>query len=189
MTRLTITSKDAERIARSFSDLISKRGLQAIRRRAVNEIGSGLRKATRAIAPDLIGTSAAALSVQGRAASPGSDNPTYRLRMARKIPVIKMRAKNRKISRSRGRASLTIKLPNGKTISFRSIARDGSRFRLLQAGPLPERDLSGIYVNPGTAFADELGYPELVGLRKRAEKELSEVVAKHINQHFARRRG
>ena len=70
MTRLVITSKDAERIARSFSDLIGPKGLDAIRRKAVNQVGSRLRKETRSLAGIVFGTSAAALSVQGKAASP-----------------------------------------------------------------------------------------------------------------------
>ena len=65
MTRLTITSRDAERIAKSFSGLIGPRGLNAIRRRAVNAVGSKLRKETRSLAGIVFGTSAAALSVQG----------------------------------------------------------------------------------------------------------------------------
>ena len=34
MTQITISSKDAERIARSFNDLIGSKGLDRIRRRA-----------------------------------------------------------------------------------------------------------------------------------------------------------
>ena len=141
MTRITITSKDAERMARSFNDLIGPKGLDRIRRKAVNTVGSSLRKQTRIIGPAVIGTSAAALSVQGKAASPGSDNPRYVLRMARKIPVARLKAKHRKIKRRSGRASLTLTLPGGDKIVFRSIHRDGASFRLLRAGPLPERGL------------------------------------------------
>ena len=86
MARLEISSKDAERIARRFDDLIKPKGLNAIRRRAVTDIGSGLRKDLRAIGPALFGTSAAALSIQGRAPAPGDDNPAYRLRMASGFP-------------------------------------------------------------------------------------------------------
>ena len=52
MTLVTISSKDAERIAKSFNDLIGPRGLVAIRRRAVNKVGGWLRKEDhRSIAP------------------------------------------------------------------------------------------------------------------------------------------
>ena len=71
MTRLVISSRDAERIAKSFDDMLSAKGLNAVRRRAVNEIGSGLRKKTRAVAPGLYGTTAAALMIQGQSASAG----------------------------------------------------------------------------------------------------------------------
>ena len=92
MARIEITSKDAERIARSFNDLIGPNGLQRIRRKAVNEEGAKLRKSARSIAPVLYGTAAANLKIQGKAASPGSDNPAYRLRMASGFPVSTLRA-------------------------------------------------------------------------------------------------
>ena len=74
-----VTSRDAEKIAKYMSDLIGRRGLDAIRRRAVNSVGSSIRKQTRAIAPEIFGTTNAALQIQGQAAAPGSSNPTYRL--------------------------------------------------------------------------------------------------------------
>ena len=68
-------ANDAEKVAKSFASLISKKGLQAIRRRAVNKIGSGLRKDAKALAPEIFGTSAAALSIQGKAAGAGRHRP------------------------------------------------------------------------------------------------------------------
>ena len=109
----------------------------------MNTVGASLRKQTRVIAPLAIGTSAAALAIQGKAAAPGSTNPAYKLRMARKFPVAKLKASRRKITRRRGRASLKLTLPGGDKIAFRSIHRDGASFRLLRAGPLPERALGG----------------------------------------------
>ena len=187
MTGITITSKDAERIARSFKDLIGPRGLDRIRRKAVNSIGSSLRKQTRIIGPAIFGTSLAALMIKGKAAAPGSDNPRYVLRMARKIPVSKLRAKNRKIKRRRGRASLTLTLPGGNKIAFRSIHRDGASFRLRQAGTLPERALGGVYTNAARAFTKE-GYPELYQLRRGAEKDLVQAVEEALKNHFSRGR-
>ena len=95
MATITISSRDAERIAKSFSDLIGPKGLDRIRRKAVNEIGSTVRKETRAIGPAIFNTSAAALSIQGRAAAPGSTDPAYKLYMATRIPVAKLKAKAR----------------------------------------------------------------------------------------------
>ena len=187
MTGITITSKDAEKLARSFADLVSPKGLDQIRRRAVNTVGSSLRKQTRIIGPALIGTTATALRVQGKAASPGSDNPRYVLRMAGKIPVAKMKASHRKITRRRGRASLTLTLPGGDKIAFRSIHRDGKSFRLLQAGPLPERGLGGIYTNAARAFTKD-GYPELYQLRRDAEKDLVQAVSEGLRNQLSKGR-
>ena len=185
MTRITITSKDAERIARSFSDLIGPKGLDRIRRKAVNEVGSKVRKQTRSLAGIVFGTSAAALSVQGKAASPGSTNPAYRLKIAAKIPIAKLKAKHRKVTRGSGRASLVIDTPNDPPIRFKSIRREGTRFILLRAGPLPERSVGGVFTNPRTAF--EL-YPALKNLRKNAERDLPEAVSTAIRDHLAKRR-
>ena len=187
MTGITITSKDAERIARSFNHLVGPKGLNAIRRRAVNTVGSSLRKQTRIIAPAIIGTSAAALAVQGKAASPGSDNPRYVLRMARKIPVAKLKASHRKITRRRGRASLKLTLPGGDKIAFSSIHRDGASFRLLRAGPLPERALGGVYTNAARAFTKD-GYDELYQLRRGAEIDLVQAVSEALKNHLAKGR-
>ena len=106
MTGITISSKDAERIAKSFSDLIGPKGLNRIRRKAVNEVGSKVRKQTRSLAGVVFGTSAAALSVQGKAASPGSTDPAYRLKIASKIPIAKLKAKHRKVTSRGGKKSL-----------------------------------------------------------------------------------
>ena len=187
MTRIVISSRDAERIAKSFSDLIGPKGLNAIRRRAVNTVGAKVRKQTRSLAGIVFGTSAAALSVQGKAATPGSTNPAYRLKIASKIPIAKLKAKHRKVTRSGGRASLVIDTPNDPAIRFKSIRREGAKFILLRAGPLPERGIGGVYVNPKTAFTSE-GYPELLSLRRRAEKDLPEAVSTAINAHLAKAR-
>ncbi len=157
----------------------------AIRRRAVNAVGSDVRKQTRVVAPLAIGTSAAALAIQGKAARPGSTNPAYTLRMARKFPVAKLKASRRKITRRRGRASLNLTLPGGDKIVFRSIHRDGASFRLLQAGPLPERGLGGVYTNAAKAFTAN-GYPELYDLRRAAEKDLVRAVSEALNTHLAK---
>ena len=187
MSRITITSKDAERIARSFNDLIGPKGLDRIRRKAVNEIGSKVRKQTRSLAGIVFGTSAAALSVQGKAASPGSTNPAYRLKIAAKIPIAKLKAKHRKVTRGSGRTALVIDTPNDPAIRFRSIRRGGAKFILERAGTLPERPVGGVYTNPKTAFTDE-GYPELLTLRREAEKDLPQAVAAAIIGHLAKGR-
>ena len=185
MTGITITSKDAERIARSFNDLIGPKGLDRIRRKAVNEVGSKVRKQTRSLAGVVFGTSAAALSVQGKAASPGSTNPAYKLRFATKIPISKLKARHRKVTRGSGRTALVIDTPNDPPIRFKSIRREGTRFILLRAGPLPERSVAGVFTNPRTAFER---YPELLTLRREAEKDLPQAVAAAIIDHLAKGR-
>ena len=187
---ITVTTADAERIARMFGELISvksvsAKGFNAIQRRAINKVGSSLRKQTRVIAPPLFGTTAAALQVQGRAARPGSDKPQYSLRMARKIPVGRLKASHRKITRRSGRASLSLTLPGADRIVFRAIHRDGASFRLLRAGPLRERALGGVYTNAARAFTKD-GYPELYELRRGAEKDLVQAVSEGLRNHFAK---
>ena len=184
---ITVTSKDAERIAKSFNDLVSPKGLGRIFRKAVNEAGSGARKATRSIGPALFGTSAAALKVQGRAAAPGASWPEYKLSMAQRIPVSRLKAKHRKVTRRGSRRELTLDLPRAKPIRFRAVKREGRAFKLLRAGPLPERYLGGVYTGAKTAFS-ERGIPELQAVRKKAERTLADGVARMINRHLARRR-
>ena len=185
MTRITISSRDAERIARSFSDLIGPRGLDRIRRVAVNQVGSSLRKQTRSLAGIVFGTSVAALGIKAKAASPGSTDPAYRLWMAHKIPVSRLKAKHRKITRSGGRVSLTVDTPSSPAIRFRSIRREGTKFVLLRAGPLPERAVGGVFVNAARAFTRE-GYPELYQLRREAEKDLPDAVEAALKAHLAK---
>ena len=187
MARIEITSRDAEKLARSFSDMIGPRGLTAIRRRAVNAVGSKVRKQTRSLAGVVFGTSAAALSVQGKAAAPGATNPAYRLRFAAKIPIAKLKAAHRKVTTRRGKKSLTIDTPADSAIRFRSIRREGTKFILLRAGPLPERGVGGVFTNPKTAFTAD-GYPELFNLRRRAERDLPEAVSMAIRDHLAKAR-
>ena len=186
MALIQITSADAEKVARAFSNLIGDRGLVAIRRRAVNKVGGWLRKETRSIAPSIFGTSAATLSVQGSAATPGSSDPSYRLRMARSIPISRLKAKHRKARRSGGKMSLTINTPATRAIKFSSVERIGKAFKLLRAGPLPERFVGGVSTKARTAFATEGegGQDELHRLRKRAGPDLAAAVAEAINAHL-----
>ena len=189
MSLITITSKDAEKLAKSFAGLVGPKGMDRIRRVAVNRVGAGLRKETRSIAPSIYGTSAAALMVRGRAATPGSSDPIYRLRMARSIPISKLKAKHRRTRRAGGRLSLTVNTPSSKAIRFSSVERVGKAFRLTRAGPLPSRFVGGLSTGAKTAFATEGegGQPELNDLRKRAAQDLPEAVAAAINDHLKRR--
>ena len=190
MATIIISSRDAARVAKSFNDLIGRKGLQAIERRAVNKIGAGLRKDARGIAPALFGTTAAALSIQGRAAGPGAVDPEYRLRMASSIPISRLRAKHRRTRREDGRLGLTIDTPaTSSPIVFRATQRVGRAFKLLKAGVLPERFVGGLGTRARSAFGPERdgGQAELNDLRKRAAQDLPEAVAVAINDHLKRR--
>ena len=190
MTRITISSRDAERIAKSFADLVSPKGLQAIERRAVNKIGSELRKGAKAIGPTIFGTSAAALGIVGRAASPGAAEPEYRLWMASSIPISRLKATHRKARRQDGRLALVIDTPATDPIRFRSVLRVGRAFKLLKAGPLAERFVGGVRTGARAAFGSEAdgGQAELNQLRKRAAADLPEAVSTAIRDHLAKRK-
>ena len=177
MATIVITSKDAERIAKSFASLVGPKGLARMRRKTVNAVGADVRRRLITDGPRLFGTSAAALSVRGKAAGPGDSNPAYRLRMARAIPVARLRAKHRRIKKKAGRQSLTIKTPATDAIRFRSIERVARAFKLFAAGAR-------------TAFGPEEagGYSPLNLLRRRAERDLPSQMAKAISDHLAKRR-
>ena len=186
MPRITISSEDAEKVARAFSHLIGKDGLKRIQRKAVSDVGSRLRKDARSVAPTLFGTAITNLRIQGKAPARGADNPAYALRMAASFPVAKLRASLRKFSGG----ELTIRPPHQGTQRFRAVERVGRAFRLLPAGPLPARFLGGITTRARRAFADpdNGGLDELAALRRKAEKSLPETVAQQITEHFKRRR-
>ena len=186
MSRIEITSKDAERIARQFSDLISAKGLVRIRRKAVNTVGAKVRKETRVIGPAIIGTSAAALMVQGKAASPGSDQPRLSAPHGGENPRRADEGGEAENHPAQGARIAGAHLAGRRHIRFRSIHRDGARFRLRKAGPLPERDLGGVYTNPGLAFTSE-GYPELRALRRQGQRELPAIVSALIEAQMKRR--
>ena len=191
MAAISITSKDAERIAKSFAALVGPKGMARIRRKAVNAVGADVRRGLRTQGPDLFGTSQAALSVRGKAAGPGSDDPEYRLRMARAIPVARLKAKNRRIKKKGGRQSLTINTPaTARPIRFRSFERVARAFKLFAAGPLAERYVGGVSTRARTAFAPEEsgGFAPLNLLRRRAERDLPSAMEKAISDHFAKRR-
>ena len=182
MARIEITSPDAERIAKSFRDLIGPKGVQRGTRKAVNAVGADVRKRTRSIGPEIFGTSAAALRVQGKAASPSEQEPAYRLRMAAQIPIAKLRAKHRRASRVGGRTALVIDTPATDPIRFRSVLRVGRAFMLRKAGPLPARFLGGVRTRARLAFArlEAGGQAALHEIRKDAERDLPVAVEREI---------
>ena len=184
---ITVSSPDAEKLAKAFRGLVSPRGLLAINRRVVNQVGSTVRKGVRELAGSTFGTTPAALQVQGKAAPPGAADPAYRLYMARNIPLARLRARYRKISRKRGRQSLTVDLPTAKPFRFRSVRREGRAFKLLRAGELPERFAGGVYTGAGRAF-DSDAMPDLKRLRIEAERDLPQFVADGLNAALRRRR-
>ena len=191
MAAITITSKDAERIAKTFASLVGPKGLTRLRRKAVNSVGADLRRGLLAEGPTLYGTSQAALSVRGKAAGPGASDPNYKLRMARAIQVSRLKAKNRRIEKKAGRKSLTIKTPaTARAIRFGSIERVARAFKLFAAGPLAERYIGGVPTRARTAFGPEEagGFSPLNILRRRAERDLPSQMSKAISDHLAKRK-
>ena len=189
MTLIKITSKDAEKVARAFSNLIGKDGLKRIQRKAVSDVGSRIRKDARSIGPAVFGTAITNLRIQGKAPARGATNPAYKLYMARSFPVAKLRASLRKVTRKGGRQSLTIAPPHQDKQHFSAVERVGRAFRLLKAGPLPSRFIGDIATGARRAFADpdDGGIAELAALRRKAEKDLPETVAQQITEYFKRR--
>ena len=189
MTLIKITSKDAEKVARAFSNLIGKDGLKRIQRKAVSDVGSRIRKYARSIGPAVFGTAITNLRIQGKAPARGATNPAYKLYMARSFPVAKLRASLRKVTRKGGRQSLTIAPPHQDKQHFSAVERVGRAFRLLKAGPLPSRFIGDIATGARRAFADpdDGGIAELAALRRKAEKDLPETVAQQITEYFKRR--
>ena len=191
MAYIRISSPDAARIAKTFNDVFSRKALAAIERRTVNKIGSDIRKGVRAEGPAAYGTSAAALMLRGQAARPGADDPEYKLRMATSIPVARLKARHRKATRLGSRLELRLDPPHVGAVVFRSAKRGTGRgFGLVAAGPLPERGVGGVSTKSGTAFENPEagGLPELAAIRRRAEREFPDEMAKQINAALERKR-
>ena len=53
MATIVITSRDAERIAKSFAALVGPKGLARMRRKTVNSVGADLRRGLRTQGPPL----------------------------------------------------------------------------------------------------------------------------------------
>ena len=101
-----------------------------------------------------------------------------------------MKASSRKATRQGGRLQLQLDTPAIDKLVFRSAKREGRGFSLVAAGPLPARGVGGVPTRARTAFADEAagGQPELSALRKRAERDLPNEMAKQINLVLRRRK-
>ena len=189
MAGIIIRSDEAARIARTLGELAGK-GLQRIRRLAVNETGKRVRKKMRAVAPAAYGTSAAALRIQARAATPGADDPRYSIRFARRFPVGKLRAGYRPIRGRRGFRALVIRPPHVKAHTLGPAQKVGRAYKLLAAGEHPERWVGGIGTRATRAFLsrDYPGVAPLYEIRKDAERDLPGMVAALVNEHMRKRR-
>ena len=83
--------------------------------------------------------------------------------MASSIAISRLRAKHRKTRRQGGSLGLVIDTPATDPIRFRATQRVGRAFKLLKAGPLPERFVGGLRTGASAAFGPEAdgGQPEL----------------------------
>ena len=163
------------------------RGLLAVRRRAVNRSVPPSERASGSWQVQSSARLRRRYRFRGRPHGRERPTPAYRLRFARRIPLARLKAKYRKVSRKRGRQSLTVDLPTARPIRFRSVQRDGRAFRLLKAGELPERFAGGVYTGAGRAFDTE-SMPAMKALRVEAERDLPQFVADGLNAALRRRR-
>ena len=122
MTRVVITADHAELINRKLGEVASKR----VRRRAVNEAGASARRELPALIAAVYHTSKSAVGARGKAAAPGAENPTYTLRLNRRVRLGKLRAGARVFKAKRGQRIGRLKLKQGaKTTHFRAEKGEG----------------------------------------------------------------
>ena len=141
MARLEISSKDAERVARRFDDLIKPKGLNAIRRRAVTDIGSGLRKDLRSHRAGAVRHLCRRALDTGPGAGTGRRQPGIPPPHGVRLP--RGQAAGR-AAQGDGPVSHDPKPPHQGAQTFRAVEKEGRAFRLLPAGPLAERFLGDV---------------------------------------------
>ena len=146
MSRVTITAIDAELLARKIGGAAAAR----VRRKAVNEAGKGARKDLPPLIAEAYSTSRAGVGAKGRAASPGSEDPIYTLRLNRKIRLAKLKASARtfKARRSEREGTLTIAQgPSGRD-RFRALRGEGrGEFILPARAGRKRRRLGGVPIS------------------------------------------
>ena len=105
MTGITVAT-DWEEIAKRIGAAASAR----VRRKAVNEAGSKARKDLVPMLAEIYQTSRTGIGAKAKAAAPGSDDPTYTLRMNRQIRLGKLKAGARRFEKRRNQRLGYLKL-------------------------------------------------------------------------------
>ena len=121
MTRVVITADHAELINRKLGEVASKR----VRRRAVNEAGASARRELPALIAAVYHTSKSAVGARGKAAAPGAENPTYTLRLNRRVRLGKLRAGARVFKAKRGQRIGRLKLKQATKTSHFAAEKEG----------------------------------------------------------------
>ena len=83
VSRVVITLTTAELVSRKLGEVMSQR----IRRKAVNVAGASARKELPALIAETYHTTRAGVGARGKAASPGAEDPIYRLLLNRRIRI------------------------------------------------------------------------------------------------------
>ena len=96
MSNISVTT-DWDEIAAKIGEEMSSR----VRRKAVNAAGSAARRDLPALIAEAYSTSKAGVGARGKAATPGSTDPVYRLNLNRQIRLGRLKSGARKFQKKR----------------------------------------------------------------------------------------
>ena len=141
---VTVHAPNSSAIARVFDP---KRTLRALIK-ATNMTGIDLRKEIPTILAEEVQTSRAALQPKAKAAHSSQRDPAYTLRIARRIPLNKLKPSARLFKRRRGKPGgrLILRQADGSRDIFNafSIGKGRNRrLKLVETSSLPERFIGG----------------------------------------------
>lgn len=177
---------------REAARLMNGRMMKRAQVKAVNVAGKALRQKLMMELPKVIPTARKSFGIKARAAYRGQDDPNYRVAFNRAVEIGKIRAAAKRFElRSRGRGfavgRFSVRTAGGKLVTFQAVSREGAgqkaRLRLLKAGDLPERGLSGVVIS-----SDFRKYDGLRGLEDQAIEDAADAIEAEIKAAWARAR-
>ena len=141
---VTVHAPNSSAIARVFDP---KRTLKALIK-ATNMTGIDLRKEIPTILAEEVQTSRAALKPKAKAAHSSQRDPAYTLRIARRIPLNRLKPAARLFKRRRGKSGgrLILRQADGSRDVFNAFALGkgrNRRLKLVETSSLPERLIGG----------------------------------------------
>ena len=142
---IEVHAPNASAVARVFDP---KRTLKALIK-ATNMQGKELRQQLPLILAEEVQTSRAALQPKAKAAHTSQRDPAYTLRIARRIPLNKLKPSARLFKRRRGKPGgrLILRQADGSRDIFDSVKAIGKgrnrRLKLVETSSLPERFIGG----------------------------------------------